>query len=148
MDAPYTLRQATTEDYDFLYDLNRQCLRVYIEAIWGWHDEWQEEYFRRKFDPAPRQIIQVDGHDVGVVVVEERPDELYVALIELLPAYQGHGIGTRIVTELRNAAHGAGRPLSLHVLRSNEPARRLYERLGFRVVETTAERYRMSCPPA
>lgn len=148
MSQPYTLRPATAADYDFLYDLHRTTMRPYIEAIWGWHEDWQEEYFRKKFVPLTRRIIQVDGTDAGVVVVEQRPDELYLALIELLPVYQGRGIGTAIVNGLKATAHAAGQPLTLHVLRSNGPARRLYERLGFGLVADEGERYLMVCPPA
>lgn len=140
----YTLRPATPEDYDFLFALHHAAMRDYIETIWGWHDDWQQEYFRRKFDPQPRQIIQVEGQDAGVVVVEERPEELYLSLIELLPAYQGRGIGGAIVRELLAQARTAGVPLTLHVLKSNEPARRLYERLGLRIVGEEAARYRMA----
>ena len=143
----YTLRPATVDDYDFLYGLHRSAMRDYIEAIWGWHEEWQAEYFRRKFDPLTRQIIVIDGADAGVLVVEERPDEVYVGLIELLPAYQGRGLGTVILSGLRAEAHHRGLPLTLHVLRTNLPARRLYERLGFHVVAEEGYRRRMVCAP-
>lgn len=56
----YTLRPATAEDYDFLFALHRAAMREYIEPIWGWHEEWQEEYFRKKFDPHERQSICID----------------------------------------------------------------------------------------
>lgn len=143
----YTFRQATDDDYDFLFALHRSAMREYIEAIWGWHEGWQAEYFLKKFDPATRQIIVIDGVDAGVLVVEERPDEVYVGLIELLPAYQGRGIGTAIIATLLADAHRRDLPLALHVLRTNYPARRLYERLGLEVIEEDAHRYRMSAPP-
>lgn len=143
----YTLRPAVEEDYDFLYTLNRTALRVYVEPIWGWHEEWQQEYFRRKYNPQARQIIQVGGVDAGVVVVERRADEVYLALIELLPAFQGRGIGTAVVEALKRSAHAAGQPVTLHVLRTNTPARRLYERLGFSVVAEEEARLQMRCSP-
>lgn len=142
----YSLRQAVDADYDFLYDLNRLTLREYIEPLWGWHEEWQEDYFRAKFDAAARQIVMVDGQDAGVIVVEERPEELYLGLIELLPEVQGQGIGTTLINRLKAQAHQTNRPLALHVLKTNQPARRLYERLGFQVVEEEENRFRMSCP--
>ncbi len=143
----YSLRPATPEDGDLLYALNRATIREYVEPIWGWHEEWQEEYFRKKFDPQKWQVIQVDGRDAGVLVVERRPDEVYLGLIELWPAFQGGGVGTAIVNQLKAEAHARGLPLTLHVLKTNVPARRLYERLGFRIVDEEAYRYRMSCPP-
>lgn len=143
----YTLRPATYDDYDFLFALHRSAMREYIDAIWGWNERWQAEYFLKKFDPSARQIIVIDGVDAGVLVVEERPAEVYVGLIELLSAYQGRGVGTAIIIGLLADAHSRGLPLSLHVLRTNHPARRLYERLGLRVVEEEAHRNRMSTLP-
>lgn len=143
MSQSYTLRPATAADYNFLFALHRAAMRAAIETIWGWHEEWQQEYFREKFDPQRRQIIQVEGRDAGVLVVERRPDELYLGLIELLPEFQGHGVGTAILRALIDQARAEGLPLTLHVLRSNGQARRLYERLGLRVVAEEGDRQRM-----
>lgn len=144
----YTLRPATDHDFDFLFGLHQAAMGQYIESIWGWHDDWQREYFRRKFNAPQRQIIQIAGQDAGVLVVEARPDELYLNLIELLPKYQAQGVGSAIVGSLLAQARATGVPLTLHVLKSNEPARRLYERLGLRVVEEEEVRYRLSSRPA
>ncbi len=144
MSAAYTLRPATPADFDFLFDLHRAAMRAYIEPIWGWHEDWQLEYYREKYDSRQRQIIQVEGQDAGVLVVERHADELYLGLIELLPAFQGRGVGAAIIRGLIAQARAEGRPLGLHVLRTNAPARRLYERLGLRVVGEEPNRYRMS----
>lgn len=143
MSPTYSLRQATADDYDFLYELHRASMREYIEPIWGWHEDWQAEYFQKKFDPANRKIVEVNGEDVGVVVVERRSDVLYLSLIELLPKYQGLGIGSMILESLKVEAHSIGLPLALHVLETNQPARRLYERLGFHIVSAESVRYYM-----
>ena len=140
----YSLRQATHNDYDFLYQLHVAAMREYIEATWGWQEAWQREYFEKKFDPANRQIIEMDGQDAGVVVVEQRDQEVYLGLIEILPAFQERGTGTAIVQEIIRDAHHAGLPVSLHVLKSNIPARKLYERLGFTVVQEEEIRFKMT----
>ncbi len=144
MSQSYTLRPATADDYDFLFALHRASMRAYIDTIWGWHEDWQQEYFRQKFDPARRQIIEIDGQNAGVLVVERRADSLYLELIELLPAFQGRGVGTAILRQLIDRARAEGVPLTLHVLRSNDAARRLYERLGLRVVAEESDRSRMA----
>lgn len=144
MSVAYTLRPATPADFDFLFALHRAAMRAYIEPIWGWHEDWQLEYFHEKYDSRQRQIIQVEGQDAGVLVVERHADELYLGLIELLPAFQGRGIGAAIVRGLIAQARAEGLPLGLHVLRTNASARRLYERLGLRVVAEEPNRYRMS----
>lgn len=146
-ETSYTLRRAKEEDYDFLFALHRATMRPYVEATWGWHDDWQEEYFRRKFDARKRQIIQVNGRDIGVLVVEQLSDELYLGLIEITPVYQGRGIGSAVVGELKRRAEAQHMALTLHVLRTNTAARSLYERLGFIVIEDGPERIKMAWSP-
>lgn len=113
----YTLRPATDHDFDFLFGLHQAAMGQYIESIWGWHDDWQREYFRRKFNAPQRQIIQIAGQDAGVLVVEARPDELYLNLIELLPKYQAQGVGSAIVGLLLAQARATGVP---YVARTEE----------------------------
>lgn len=124
-------------------------MREYVEATgWGWHEEWQREYFDRKFDPLARQIIQVDNRDVGVIAIEQRDEELYIALIEILPEFQGRGVGTSLLGQIIESAHKRGYPVTLHVLKSNAPAHRLYERLGFTIIEDDKEhRCKMASAP-
>jgi GNAT superfamily N-acetyltransferase len=47
-----------------------------------------------------------------VLVTEDRPGRLYVSLIELAPEWQGRGIGTAILRDLRAKAHAAPARLS------------------------------------
>ena len=60
--------------------------------------------------------------------------------------YQRRGIGSKLVERLLAEARSARLPLRLRVLRVN-PAFRLYQRMGFRVVEATPERYFMEHLP-
>lgn len=142
----YSFRQATADDYDFLYQLHASTIKPYVEVIWGWHEEWQQEYFRAKFDPRNRQIIQVEGEDVGVLVLERKENEIFIALLEIKPSYQGRGIGTAIVRQIIEEGQSQNLPIILHVLRSNIRARYLYERLGFAVNEEQKFRYQMIYP--
>ena len=141
----YSLRQATYDDYAFLYQLHVAAMREYVEATWGWQEEWQQEYFARKFDPINRQIIQIDDQDAGVIAIEQRVEELYIALIEILPAFQRCGVGTSIVRQLINTAHSNDLPVTLHVLKTSTPARRFYERLGFSLMQDEGIRQKMVC---
>ena len=139
----YRLRPATTDDYGFLRRLHRATMREYVAQTWGWDEEAQAAMFRERFDPSREQIIVVDREDVGVLRAERRERELFLAELEIAPEYQRRGIGAAIVEELKAEARRAGLPLTLQVLKVN-PARRLYERAGLRVVGETGTHYLMS----
>ena len=143
----YRLRPATDDDFAFLYDLHRRTIREAVEATWGWDEAYQRRRFREHFDPAESQIVVVAGRDVGVLQVEDRGTDVSLGLIEIAPSYQGQGLGTRIIKDVLALAHGERRPVSLHVLKTNSRARRLYERLGFVLDEEREERLVMRADP-
>lgn len=126
------LRPATEADVARLYRIHREALGPYVRATWGWDEEFQSSHFREHFDPAKREVIECEGELVGSIDVEELPDRLVLGTIEIEPRHQRQGIGTRLITQLFDRALSLGLPVHLRVLKCN-PARQLYERLGFAV---------------
>lgn len=149
MKPSYTLRPATAADYDFLYALHVATIRPAVEATWGWDEAFQASYFHEHFIPEENQVVVVDGQDVGVLKLEERDGDLFISLLEIAPAFQSAGLGSQIIADVVASAFARDQAVTLHVLKANPGARRLYERLGFRVVETRDVRHVMrSAPPA
>jgi RimJ/RimL family protein N-acetyltransferase len=142
--AEWHLRPATDADRDFLFDLHRLAMRDYVEALWGWDEVAQQRLFDERFAVRRYQVIQFEGKNIGVLQLAERSGEVVLDLIELLPAWQGKGIGTAIIRTLL----ARGKAVSLRVLTTNPRAAVLYERLGFRVVRRTPERLYMRAEPA
>jgi GNAT superfamily N-acetyltransferase len=129
----WELRPISPADFEWAYELHRLSVGPYVEETWGWDESLQRRMFTERFAHHDRKVVEVDGHDVGVVATDERPDELFLAVIELLPAWQGKGIGTNILRYLLRRARDTGRPLGLHVLKANPRAAALYyEREGLR----------------
>ena len=133
--AKWRLRPACADDFEWAFALHRAALGEYVQQTWGWEEHVQRRMFSELFHDRSWRIIEIDSHDVGLLVVEERPDELYLALIELTPRWQNQGIGTAILGWLRDHAKETRRPLSLRVLKTNHRATALYEREGFHVVQ-------------
>ncbi len=142
----YTLRLSQPEDMDFLFALHRTTMRVHVERIWGWDDDGQKARFADYYPTAERRIVVVDGLDVGALTIDYRPDAVFISNIEILPAFQGRGLGAHILTDVIRRAQDEGLPVELQVLKIN-PARRLYERLGFQVTGKTETHYLMQHPP-
>jgi ribosomal protein S18 acetylase RimI-like enzyme len=139
----YSLRPAVPVDSDFIYAVRVAGLKDYVAQNWGWDESFQAARSRASFNAENYQIIVVDSRDVGALWVESRENELFLADIEILPEWRGRGLGTSIIRDLLGRARVLGRPVSLQVLKIN-PARRLYERLGFSVVGETETHYLMS----
>jgi ribosomal protein S18 acetylase RimI-like enzyme len=126
-----SLRSATRADDEFCYQMHKAAMGGYVAAVWGWDERVQREYHAKAFKPRRWRIIAVNGADAGMLSVEYRPDEVYLARIEIRPGLQGQGIGTRIINALLAEARQRGQDLVLDVLAVNERARALYQRLGF-----------------
>ncbi len=69
----------------------------------------------------------------------EVPDSLYISGIAVLPPYRGQGLGSRMMLAMQERARGAGLArLSLIAFATNAASVRLYERLGYRIVDRRA----------
>jgi len=128
------LRPARAADSEFCFQLHKAAMGDYIAAIWGWDEQRQREFHARGFAPGRWQIITANGADAGLLEVEYRPAETYLSRIELLPDYQGRGIGSRLINALIDEAAQKGQDLVLEVLAVNHRAYALYQRLGLREV--------------
>jgi GNAT superfamily N-acetyltransferase len=100
--------------------------------------------FLKNHDPARERCLmaEIDGAIAGsatVVRLDDATAKLRIVYVE--PWARGHGLGERLVTDCMDFARGAG--YARMRLWTNDvltPARRLYERLGFRLIESEPHR--------
>src|SRR5262245_37106603 len=95
-----SFRSATESDIDFLYSLHVATMKKYVDKTWGWNDASQESVFRKNYVSAEIQVIAFSEKDMGMLVLEERVEEVFLRAIEIHPEYQGKGIGTVIIKEI------------------------------------------------
>ena len=145
----YTLRPATADAIETLYALHRETMCEYVEQTYcPWDEAFQREAYWDRWNDivaAPERtldVVLVDGEIAGYLDCELEADGLHLNNIRVAPRWQRQGIGTALVVGVIVRAVADGVPVQLQVLRVN-PARTLYERLGFVVVEETATHYRM-----
>ena len=101
---------------------------------------------RTRFRPQITALITVAGVDGGGLAREEVDGGIRLSVIMLLPDYQKRGIGSALVRGLMVEAAGRRMAVRLSVLRPN-PARQLYERLGFITTAQDAIRHEMRWNP-
>ena len=140
-----SLRPIAAADMDFLRELYASTRRDELAPV-PWSDEQkreflasqfalQHEHYHRNYLGAQFLAIERDGAPIGRLYVHRTPGEIRLMEISLVEGERGRGIGTRLVEELMREAREAGAQLTLHV-EPNNPACRLYERLGFRLIES------------
>ncbi len=137
------LRPTGPTDEELLRRIYRST-RVEELALLDWDDDQKRAFVGSQFEAQRRsyeenyagatfQVIVVDDEDAGRLYVARWPDEIRIIDISLLPEYRNIGIGTVLLGQLQAEGARAGRRVSIHVERLN-PARRLYDRLGFAAV--------------
>ncbi|AVK82231.1 N-acetyltransferase [Lysinibacillus sp. B2A1] len=139
------LKPITKDDDSFLYEVYVSTRRKEID-LWGWSAEqtqhflemqWyaQQVSYKQQFPEASHCIILSDDKYAGRLLTENLPQHLHLIDISILPSFQGNGLGTYLITKLQQTAKEENKPVILQVFQTN-PARNLYERLGFQIVST------------
>jgi ribosomal protein S18 acetylase RimI-like enzyme len=93
----------------------------------------QDTYYHANFPQASYDLIMGGEQVLGRLYLDRGEMAWNVIDIALLPEHRGKGIGSRLMTEVLAEAGAADKPVQIHVERFN-PARRLYDRLGFRQI--------------
>ncbi len=138
-----SLRSSTAADQPFLVSLYASTRSDELDLL-NWNDDQkqvfvmmqfnaQTQHYHDSYPDAQNSIIQRNEEAVGRIIVNEDAREFTLVDISLLPAHRGHGLGTYLLHDLLRKAGEANKPIRLHVLQSN-PAKHLYERLGFSIV--------------
>jgi ribosomal protein S18 acetylase RimI-like enzyme len=151
----YRLRPATAEDVGFLADVVIEATRAQGRLPHGfdeqrWRDgfsDWTMEQVRRQSDDAMTSVVEVDNERVGRLRITRTRDCIELCGIQLLPRFQGQGIGTAIIEELKAQTVAAGLTLDLAVEKDNPRARRLYERQGFVRIDETDQEFKLRWDP-
>jgi ribosomal protein S18 acetylase RimI-like enzyme len=137
-----TLQPATAEHYDFALHLYLLTMRPYVQELTVWDEQEQRAGFAEQWKREEVRIISLDGNDVGWLQVAELPAEIRLQKFFILPQHQRSGIGSEILRNLVATWRPTGKKIVLRVLKNN-PARRLYERLGFSVIAEAGVVFRM-----
>ena len=139
-----TLRPVCASDEDFLFrvfknvheqtfamvempeEQKHELLRMQFVA--------QREQYRQQFPNADFDLILYGGTKIGNLYALRGPERFVLIDIALLPEYRNKGVGTDLVQSLINEADASQKSLDAHVRRDN-PAWRLWQRLGFEKAE-------------
>lgn len=153
---PIGLRAITIEDEAFLFTVYAST-RADELALVDWSAEQKQAFLRMQFEAQARfyresyrdakfQVILLDDKPVGRFYIQRGKTEIHVIDIAILPGYRGQGVGSHLLNQILEQAGSENLPVTIHVERMN-PARHMYERLGFSILEEQGLHYLMECRP-
>lgn len=134
------LRAEESDDSAFLAGLYASTREEELRSL-GWSAQQkaafldqqfraQTMHYDRFYADAARGVILVHGVRAGRLYLLQGKHDLRIVDISLLPEYRAQGIGSALIRAVFDQAISTRSKVSIHVEIFN-PARRLYERLGF-----------------
>lgn len=146
-----TLRPAQSDDESFLFQLYRDT-RAEEMADWGWNEAQQQAFLSMQFRARnlsysaypniEHRIILDAERPIGRLLISRMENEIRLVDIALISKTRGQGIGAKLISDLLARATKESMPVRLHVEKFNR-AFRLYQRLGFQVLEDTGTQFFM-----
>lgn len=113
-----------------VYDLERQLFNG---------EEWSLDHFKSELSQVPETrmfwVAKADGRVIGYTGVMVIDDFADIATLAVVPEYRRQGIASRFIKMIFSEARrrGATRIL-LEVRTDNEPAKSMYQKLGFQIL--------------
>ena len=151
-----SLRPVADGDWEFLFQVYASTRTEELSVV-PWTEEQKEAFLRFQFDAQRRyyaqhyaaasfDVIELDGQPVGRLYVDRRPAEIRLVDIAFLPQHRGHGLGGELLAEILAEGEVRGLRVTIHV-EFNNPAMRLYHRLGFQKIEEQGVYHLMEWTP-
>ncbi|HLG48524.1 MAG TPA: GNAT family N-acetyltransferase [Reyranella sp.] len=142
MPLDFELRPATRSDLDFCWTVYRDAMKPLTEALGPWNEPSQQRLIADAVADAGTSILRQHEDDAGWLQVEETRHIVHLQQLFVLPAVRNRGLGTSFLTWMKERAERKRKDLTLEVM-TNNPARRLYERLGFKPISTANNKITM-----
>lgn len=142
-------RKVKNDDINFLLELRRKTMTQHLLAA-GIRMTDEEHLVRIKEFFYESHIVLADRKPIGllkmgIVSLTGTHKSLHIRQLQIMPKYQGKGVGSKVLTVVKKRALQLGLPITLNVLLKN-PARGLYLRHGFQVENKNRLEYQLRCP--
>lgn len=140
-----TFRSCADADVPFLRHLYGTTREDEMRRV-PWSDEEKRQFLDMQFTAQKTHyeqyypdceflVIEMEQTPIGRLYIDRGDDDIRITDIALLPEFRGRGIGRMLMEEVLEEGRATRKRVTIHVEHDN-PARRLYDRLGFRHVDT------------
>ncbi|MCH7374909.1 GNAT family N-acetyltransferase [Aeromonas sp. MR19] len=130
------LADVSDSEFEQRFAAVKQGIFPYVEAVFGWDDDFQRERLSSEYQPQWFSWILLGGERVGLLCCKPYDDALHIHLLIIFPQYQGRQLGSAVMDRLYREAEREGKSrVTLSSFTDNQRAARFYLRLGYKVVE-------------
>ncbi|MGO1296340.1 MAG: GNAT family N-acetyltransferase [Vibrio sp.] len=120
-----------TKDKQFARMLTRTNMQTYYEQ---YGIQWEDAMFDASWQNFDNFEIHLEGKCVGIVRFSDDDEAIYIRDLQISEHYQNQGVGSATIEFAKRYCQQAAKSeLRLRVF-ANNPAKALYERVGFVVV--------------
>lgn len=134
---PFDFRRVRSDDFGFCWPLYRDALQPLSVGLFAWDDAVQQRHVHQALADEGASVLMADGADAGWLHCTETRFAIHLGHLYLVPEKRSKGLGTGFLTWMSDRARRKGKDFTLDVMKNN-PARVLYERLGFRPIGSSA----------
>lgn len=132
---------ANEKDKIFLLALRKASMNEHLKAAGiilndQQHQQRIDEFFSDSY------IILLNEKPIGLIKLAALIDRIHIRQFQLLPKYQGEGIGSLILNIVKRKARERQESITLNVL-INNPAKLLYQRHDFIIIGVNQLEYNM-----
>ncbi len=142
MTQAFELRAAKRSDLEFCWPIYRDALRPLTEAFTAWQEPAQRRVVEKALGDPGASILRAGGVDAGWLQVAETGAVIELRQFFVVEPMRNQGLGTSFLAWMKERAERKRKDLVLEVT-TNNPARRLCDRLGFKPVKTADNKVTM-----
>lgn len=144
-----SLRPITDEDVSFLCKVYGSTREKELRQVEYWTEVQkqefinqqfaaQHEYYQKNYIGGDFYVIEFKKEDIGRLYIHGNFQNAGIRIIDIaiLPNWQNQAIGSSLLKDILLIAENTNRHVSIHV-ESFNPAKKLYEKLGFKKISET-----------
>lgn len=123
-------RSARNEDFDKLVDIRIRAMKPSLERVSRFDKTRATERFRKSYIPEQTTVLLQGEEILGFYMITLDDKKLFLNHLYIDPKYQGNGIGTKLLNQVKNIAKENKKALELEALKESR-SNSFYSANGF-----------------
>lgn len=124
-------------DFEEVFSALKRGLFHYIDAVFGWDDQFQRHRLKTEYQADWFHWLYVDNKRAGLLCFKPYDNALHVHFLVIETSYQGKQIGANVMAMVHDQAIAKMKQqVTLSSFKRNQRAISFYESLGYEIVDT------------